>query len=58
MVKPKIKVGIHSIANIPKRILLMEAAPSETSVNPTIAATIAIRRKIADHLSMTHMYLV
>jgi hypothetical protein len=35
------------------RILAAEAAPEAIPVKPNIAATIAIIKKIADHLSMS-----
>ena len=34
----------------------MEAAPEAIPVNPKIAATIAITRKIADHLSIINCF--
>jgi len=53
MVKPKIKASTKSAMNIPNNILPTEAAPSAIPVNPKIAATIAIIKKTADHLSMS-----
>jgi len=52
IVRPKIKASTKSTMNIPNSILPTEAAPSAMPVNPKIAATIAIRKKTADHLSM------
>lgn len=40
---------------IKKMILAIEAAPAAIPVNPKIAATIAINRKIAVHLSITYI---
>jgi hypothetical protein len=47
------RTRIKSTKKIKNNILAMEAAPAAIPVKPNIAATIAIIKKIAAHLSIT-----
>jgi len=49
---PKIKTRINSTRKIKNNILAMEAAPAAIPVKPNMAATIAIIKNIAAHLSI------
>ncbi|MGZ4092754.1 MAG: hypothetical protein ACXVPV_07010 [Bacteroidia bacterium] len=42
---------------MPKSIFATEAAPSEMPVKPNIPATIAMRKKEADHFNMTYIFI-
>jgi hypothetical protein len=48
----------NSAIKIKKSILAIDAAPAATPVNPKIAATIAITRKVADHFNITINFIV
>ena len=52
IVTPSKKVTRTIAIKIKNRTLAIDAAPSAIPENPKIAATIAITRKIADHLSI------
>jgi hypothetical protein len=52
MVIPKIPNSTTRVMKMAKMIFAIDAAPSAIPVKPKIAATIAITRKIAVHLSM------
>jgi hypothetical protein len=52
IVKPNIAVMITITIKIKKITLAIEAAPEAISVKPKTAATIAINKKIAVHLSI------
>ena len=41
---------------IKNKVLAIEAAPAAIPVNPNIAATMAITKKIADHLSIIKIF--
>ena len=49
---PKIKTRINNTRKIKNNILAMEAAPAAIPVKPNMAATIAIIKNIAAHLSI------
>ncbi len=51
---PSIRAPKNKITNTANRTFAIEAAPSEIPPNPKIAATIAITKKIADHLSIIY----
>ena len=57
-VNPKINAITNNTINIENKTLATEAAPSATPVNPNIAATIAMIKKVADHLSIVCIFLV
>jgi len=42
--------------NIPNRNFAIEAAPAAIPVNPKMAATIAIMKNMADHLSIIFLF--
>ncbi len=42
--------------NNPNRNFAIDAAPAAIPVNPKIAATIAITKNTADHLSITYIF--
>jgi hypothetical protein len=52
IVSPSTKAKTHNPRNIANKTFAIEAAPSEMPVNPNIAATIAIRKKVADHFNI------
>jgi len=53
---PIIRDSTTRIRNIKKMTFAIEAAPAAIPVNPKIAATIAITRKITVHLSIMIFY--
>jgi hypothetical protein len=57
-VLPRINPSRHRIIKIKNSVFAMPAAPEAIPVNPNMAATIAITRKIADHLNMTFIFRV
>jgi hypothetical protein len=57
MVPPRISAPRNKIRNTKNKIFAIEAAPLAIPVNPKIAATIAIIRKVADHFNIAINYL-
>ncbi len=55
---PRINAITNNTINIANNTLATEAAPSATPVNPNIAATIAMIKKVADHLSIVYKFKV
>jgi len=53
IVPPNIRARRNNTKKMKKRIFAIDAAPAAIPVNPKIAATTAIIRKIAVHLSIT-----
>ena len=50
--EPNIKTRMNSTKKIKNKILAMEAAPAAIPVKPKMAATIAIIKNMAAHLSI------
>jgi hypothetical protein len=55
-VNPRINAIRNNTINIENKTLATDAAPSAIPVNPNIAATIAIMKKVADHLSIAFVF--
>lgn len=56
MVMPKMSTIIHTVMKMKKRIFAIAAAPAAILVNPNIAATIAIIRKMNDHFNIAFRF--
>lgn len=56
-VTPKTAVSSTNTIKMKNSVWAIEAAPCAIPVKPKIAATIAITRKIADHLSIIVLFL-
>jgi hypothetical protein len=56
MVPPNMMAPRKRIINTKNKILAIDAAPDAMPVNPKIAATMAMIRKIADHFNITIVF--
>lgn len=55
---PKMAVTMTNIKNTKNKVLATDAAPAAIPPKPKTAATIAMTKNIADHLSMTKDFLI